>query len=58
MRQRYELPGFTILLRAAKRARVSINNGYHRSIYQSMGKANRAKIDLLIARNSRNVKSL
>ena len=33
VRQRFELPGFTILLRTAKKARVTVNGGYHRLIH-------------------------
>jgi TnpA family transposase len=57
VRQRYELPGFTTLLRAAQKARVIANNGYHLLLHQALGDHGRAKIDALLARGARNVKS-
>jgi Domain of unknown function (DUF4158) len=35
IRQRYELPGFSTLFRAARAARVAVNRGYYRQIYQA-----------------------
>jgi len=58
VRQRFELPGFTILLRAAKKARVTVNAGYHRLIHQALDKSGRAKIDAMLVGSSRSVKSL
>jgi hypothetical protein len=37
IRQRFELPGFSILVRAAKKARFKVNNGYFRILYQLLG---------------------
>ena len=51
VRQRYELPGFTTLLKAAKRARIAVNSGYHQVLRRALGKAGRARIGLLVARN-------
>lgn len=58
VRQRYELPGFTTLLRAARRARATVNSGYYRLLYHALGKEGRAKIDTLLTRSSRSFKSL
>lgn len=57
VRQRYELPGFSTFLKAAKKARITVNVGYHRAIYQALGKTGRTKIDALLAQGSRNIKS-
>ena len=35
VRQRYELPGFSTLFRAARAARVTVNRGYYPQIYQA-----------------------
>jgi len=35
IRQRYELPGFSTLFRAARAARVAVNRGYYRQILSS-----------------------
>ncbi|HYX36893.1 MAG TPA: DUF4158 domain-containing protein [Oligoflexus sp.] len=57
VRQRYELPGFSTFLKAAKKARITINASYYRAIDQALGKKGRARIDALLAKGSRNVKS-
>jgi len=57
VRQRYELPGFTTVLKAAKKARVTVNGAYHRAIYQALGEVGRTKVDVLLAGASRAVKS-
>jgi polysaccharide pyruvyl transferase WcaK-like protein len=36
VRQRYELPGFTTLLRAANRARLEVNSGLYRTVAGSL----------------------
>ncbi|HET9239221.1 MAG TPA: Tn3 family transposase [Oligoflexus sp.] len=56
VRQRCELPSFATILRAAKKARVTVNGGYHKLIYQELGKDGRKKIDVLFAKGSRNIK--
>ncbi|MDQ3230363.1 MAG: Tn3 family transposase, partial [Pseudobdellovibrionaceae bacterium] len=58
VRQRYELPGFSTFIKAAKKARITVNNGYYRSLFQALGKNGCDKIDVLLAKNSRNIKSL
>ena len=57
VRQRYELPSFATILRAAKKARVTINACYHKLIYHELGKDGRKKIDALLVKRSRNIKS-
>ena len=57
IRQRFELPGFTIMMRAARKARFTVNAGYHKLIYQELGKDGRKKIDALFAKGSSSIKS-
>jgi len=47
VRQRYELPGFSTLFRAARAARVTVNRGYYRQIYQATDPVTRTHIDTL-----------
>src|SRR6267378_7036615 len=47
IRQRYELPGFSTLFRAARAARVTVNRGYYRQIYQATDPVTRTHIDTL-----------
>lgn len=51
IRQHFELPAFSTLLRAAKTARSTVNRGYHRLIYNLLGEASTAKLDILLKRN-------
>ncbi len=57
VRQRFELPAFSSMLRVAKSARARVNGGYHRAIYQALGENGRNKIDSLLARGSQSIKS-
>jgi hypothetical protein len=52
IRQRYELPGFSTLFRAARVARVAVNRGYHCQIYQATDPVARADIDALFEKGS------
>ena len=52
IRQRYELPGFSTLFRAARAARVTVNRGYYRQIYQATDSVTRAHIDALFEKGS------
>jgi TnpA family transposase len=52
IRQRFELPGFTALVRAARKARISVNGGYHKMVYQALGKNGRLKIDVLLSKSN------
>ena len=52
IRQRYELPGFSTLFRAARAARVAVNRGYYRQIYQATDPVARAHIDALFEKGS------
>ncbi len=52
VRQRYELPGFSTLFRAARAARFAINRGYYRQIYQATDALARANIATLFERDS------
>jgi TnpA family transposase len=57
VRQRFELPGFTVLLRSAKSARSKVNLGYQRLIHQALGESRRSRIDELFISGSRNAKT-
>jgi hypothetical protein len=52
IRQRYELPGFSTLFRATRAARVAVNRGYYRQIYQAIDPVARAHIDALFEKGS------
>jgi head-tail adaptor len=52
IRQRYELPSFSTLFRAARAARVTVNRGYYRQIYQAVDPVARAHIDALFEKGS------
>jgi hypothetical protein len=57
IRQRYELPGFTTILKAAQQARVAVNAGYHRLLHDALGEAGRSRVDELLTSGSHNEKS-
>ncbi|MBC7530860.1 MAG: DUF4158 domain-containing protein [Oligoflexus sp.] len=57
VRQRYELPGFTTVLKVARKARFTVNSGYHQAIYQFLEERGRAKIDTLLENRLRTTKS-
>jgi hypothetical protein len=50
IRQRYELPGFSTLLRAARKSRRQVNDGYYRLLAEPLNKQTRTDIDGLLAR--------
>ena len=52
VRQRYELPGFSTLFRAARAARFAVNRGYYRQIYQAIDPLTRAHIAMLFDKDS------
>ena len=52
IRQGYELPSFSTLFRAARAARVTVNRGYYRQIYQAVDPVARAHIDALFEKGS------
>src|SRR4029077_20713210 len=52
IRQRYEVPGFSTLFRAARAARGTVNRGYYRQIYQATDSVTRAHIDALFEKGS------
>ncbi len=47
---RYELPGFSSLHRAARDARSVVNRAFYQNVYDSISKAQRARIERLLAR--------
>jgi len=51
VRQRYELPGFSTLLRAAITARSNVNHGLYRKVYESLSADQKERIRVLMARN-------
>ena len=53
VRQRYELPGFSTLFRAARAARVTVNRGYYRQIYQATDPVTRTHIERSLKRFGR-----
>jgi len=50
VRQSYELPAFSTLLRAANRARLEVNSGFYKTVASSLSEAHRAKLDELLSR--------
>lgn len=57
VRQRYELPGFTTLLRAANRARLEVNSGLYLTVASSLPQSHRARLDELMSRGTEEAKS-
>jgi TnpA family transposase len=49
VRQRYELPGFSTLVRTARRARKQVNDHYFRTLYDPLASTLRQKLDALLA---------
>ncbi|WMS87889.1 Tn3 family transposase [Pleionea litopenaei] len=52
VRHRFELPGFTTLLKAAKQARRQINNQCYQSIYEKLTVQVRSELDTLLEKTS------
>jgi TnpA family transposase len=50
VRQRYELPGFSILFRGARTARATVNGGYYARIGRSLDVSVKERIDQLLER--------
>lgn len=50
MRQRYELPAFNTVLRAARTARTEINQGYYVQVRERLPDAAKAMLKALLAR--------
>jgi len=50
VRQRYELPGFTTLLRAANKARLEVNSGLYGTVASSLPETHRVTLDELLSR--------
>ena len=58
VRQRYELPGFTTLLRAANSARLEVNSGLYQTAASSLPEIHRARLDELLSREPQEATSL
>ena len=58
VRQRYELPGFSTLFRAARAARFAVNRGYYRQIHQTTDPLTRAHIAALFEKDPTERRSL
>jgi hypothetical protein len=52
IRQSFELPGFTTLLRAAQRGRAEVNRALYRRVHDAIGAEGRSAIDVLLAEPS------
>jgi TnpA family transposase len=52
IRQSFELPGFTTLLRAAQRGRAEVNRALYRRVHDAIGEEGRSAIDMLLAEPS------
>lgn len=50
VRQRFELPAFSALMRAARTARATVNRGYYRRIADALGDAARGRLAALLER--------
>lgn len=57
VRQRYELPGFSTLLRAAITARSKVNHGLYQKVYESLSVDQKERIRVLLARNPEEITS-
>jgi TnpA family transposase len=57
VRQRYELPAFSTLLRAAKTAREHVNNGFYQRVYDSLSESQKELIISLLKQNQDDTKS-
>jgi hypothetical protein len=52
VRQRFELPTFGTLLRAAQKARATVNSGFYTRIMRALDEATKARLDHLFTRVS------
>ncbi len=57
VRQRFELPSFSTLLRAARAARTKVNRAYHGMVRQRLGEDAQEKLRMLITRSPGEVRS-
>jgi Domain of unknown function (DUF4158) len=57
VRQRYELPAFNTVLRAARAARTEINQGYHTQIRERLSESALAMLKALLARPAEGTQS-
>jgi hypothetical protein len=57
VRQRYELPAFNTVLRAARAARTEINQGYYAQVRQRLPDAAKAILTALLARPAEGIQS-
>jgi len=58
VRQRYELPAFSTLLRAANRTRLEVNSGFYKTVTDSLPEAHRARLDELLSQEPQEATSL
>src|SRR3954447_24997660 len=49
VRNRFELPGFTTLLKEARRGRTEVNRGLYRRVAHALGDEGRAQLDRILA---------
>ena len=57
MRQRYELPAFNTVLRAARAARTEINHGYYAQVQERLSDAAKTTLITLLQRPSEGAQS-
>jgi len=48
VRQRYELPGFTVLLRASRRARTGVNNRHYQALAEALTPPEKERLDAML----------
>lgn len=53
VRQRYELPGYSSLVKIARSARTRINSGYHQQVYQGLSDESKNSLRTLFERSTR-----
>ena len=58
IRQRFELPGFSSLVKAARRARHTVTESYHQIVLQALGTQERIQLDRMFMRQSDSEKTL
>ena len=57
VRQRYELPGFSTLVKIARAARTRINSGFHQQVYEALAGKTKEGLRALFERSERYAKT-
>lgn len=57
IRQRFELPAYSTLVKMARSARTRVNNEYHQKVYNSLTEESKASLNSLFEKKAKYVKS-